>query len=130
MTQSEVRQYFIQHNRGIQLRGYKGYWYVCACCGCYCGRPGNTGAGIPQRYKMEVDHIIPWSKGGSDDIHNLQPLCHACNRAKGNRMTYSDGSKALVNKIFHPIDSFVKTPVRKALRENKVLKALGITSRK
>lgn len=26
MTQLEVRQYFIQHNRGIQIQGYKEYF--------------------------------------------------------------------------------------------------------
>lgn len=30
----------------------------------------------------EVDHITPKSRGGTDDPTNLQPLCHACHRAK------------------------------------------------
>lgn len=30
----------------------------------------------------EVDHEAPHSKGGSDDIVNLQGLCHDCHAAK------------------------------------------------
>lgn len=34
---------------------------------------------------IEFDHIIPWSKGGASDEHNIRLLCKACNRKKGNR---------------------------------------------
>lgn len=34
---------------------------------------------------LEVDHIVPLSKGGTDHIENLQLLCGSCNRIKGNR---------------------------------------------
>ncbi|MGX1586091.1 HNH endonuclease [Microbacterium sp. NPDC055502] len=27
---------------------------------------------------MEVDHILPWSWGGSDEFDNLQALCGPC----------------------------------------------------
>lgn len=30
----------------------------------------------------EVDHIIPLSKGGTDDAHNLQSLCGPCHESK------------------------------------------------
>ena len=34
---------------------------------------------------IDVDHIKPRSKGGSNDLSNLQALCYRCNRGKGNK---------------------------------------------
>ncbi len=52
------------------------------------GMQAGDCAGCGEHFQMrnlEVDHIISRGKGGTDHIHNLQLLCGACNRMKGNR---------------------------------------------
>ena len=35
---------------------------------------------------MTIDHIHPKSKGGSNELDNLQPMCKRCNFKKGNKI--------------------------------------------
>jgi 5-methylcytosine-specific restriction enzyme A len=44
----------------------------------FCGRSSKQ---VP----LEVDHKLPFSRGGSNDLSNLQTLCFDCNRGKGAR---------------------------------------------
>lgn len=48
--------------------------YICNWDGCDC------------ELDLHVDHIIPLSKGGSDDLDNLQLLCKRHNCVKGTRV--------------------------------------------
>lgn len=68
-------------------------WYTCVRCGKKL-RKGD----------IDIDHIIPQSYGGGDDLNNLQCMCRHCNRSKQDdidldtasdyvRNTYSNSSK-------------------------------------
>ena len=50
--------------------------YTCQMCG----------RSIEDGIKLHIDHIVPVSKGGSNDMDNLQVLCHECNLAKHDRV--------------------------------------------
>lgn len=52
----------------------KKYNFKCSAC----GKSVNE-------VKLQIDHIIPVSKGGKTEISNLQTLCEQCNSGKSNR---------------------------------------------
>jgi hypothetical protein len=49
-------------------------------------RDGGKCVKCGSQEKIEFDHIIPFSKGGSNAYRNLQILCEQCNRGKSNNI--------------------------------------------
>ncbi len=49
-------------------------------------RDGGKCVKCGNQRKLEFDHIIPISQGGSNSKRNIQLLCEQCNREKGNKI--------------------------------------------
>lgn len=49
--------------------------FACRACGASPASQAGT--------ELQVDHIVPWSKGGETVASNLQTLCRDCNLGKG-----------------------------------------------
>lgn len=57
--------------------------------------------------ELEVDHVHPRSRGGTDDQANLVTACRDCNRGKGDRLITLDEPSdwnSLEGKFFHILD--------------------------
>ncbi len=91
----------------------------------YCGK-----AGVP----LQIEHIQPRAKGGSNRVSNLTLACEPCNQSKGvhDVRDFLSGKPDLLSRILKQ----VKTPLRDATAVNatrwrlfKELKETGLTVR-
>jgi 5-methylcytosine-specific restriction endonuclease McrA len=108
----------VAYQRGV-LAGYEVRQYLLEKFHHQCAYCDKTG--VP----LEIEHIVPTSRGGSDRVSNLTIACRPCNLAKGHQTAAEFG---------HPeVQALAKAPLRDAAAVNATrwalyhrLEALGV----
>lgn len=62
---------------GLRLEIFKRDHYSCKICGASPAKDHSV--------NLVIDHIVPFSKGGSNALENLQTLCNLCNQGKADK---------------------------------------------
>jgi 5-methylcytosine-specific restriction endonuclease McrA len=92
---------------GYEIREYLllKWEYHCAYCGA-------------KDCPLEIEHIIPKSRGGSNRLSNLTLACHSCNQKKGNRTASEFGYPKIQAQAKKPLaDAAVMNTLRWAIFE-------------
>lgn len=105
----------VEYQQG-ELQGYEVREYLLEKWGRKCVYCGT------ENVPLEVEHIQPRSKGGSDRISNLTLACHSCNQSKGNQdiQDFLAGKPDLLNRILKQ----AKSPLKDAAAVNSTRWAL------
>ncbi|MCB9436420.1 MAG: HNH endonuclease [Anaerolineales bacterium] len=93
----------VEYQQG-ELMGYEVQEYLFGKFGrqcVYCG---------VKNVPLEVEHIIPKARGGSNRVSNLTVACHACNQSKGNQTAAEFG--------YPHVQQMAKMPLKDAAAVN------------
>lgn len=86
----------VEYQQG-ELMGYEVREYLLEKWGRKCAYCGAT------NMPLEIEHIIPKSRGGSNRASNLTLACNACNQCKGNQTAEEFGYPAIQGKAKQPL---------------------------
>jgi len=88
----------IEYQQG-ELQGYEVREYLLAKFGRTCAY--CEAKDVP----LEIEHIIPKSRGGSNRVNNLTIACHICNQQKGNQTATEFGYPQVQAQAKRPLNS-------------------------
>ncbi len=111
----------VEYQQGV-LAGYEVREYLREKWGHKCAYCGKTD--VP----LQIEHIVPRSRGGSNRISNLALACERCNRKKGNRTAQEYGFPGIQKQARLPLrDAAAVNATRYALLERLQARGLPVS---
>jgi hypothetical protein len=111
--------------QGYDIREYLLQKYDWTCVYCQAGKPNKKG--IRKSVILQIEHIIPKSRGGSDRLSNLTIACEACNHKKDNKTAEEFGYPDIQSQVNKPLhEAAYMNAVRYKLR--KEIEKLSVSS--
>jgi 5-methylcytosine-specific restriction endonuclease McrA len=118
MQNAEISR--IEYQRGA-LAGYEVREYLLEKWGRQCAYCGAKAT------RLEIEHILPHSRGGSDRVSNLTLACHACNQRKGNQTAAEFGHPDIQMQAKQPLkDAAAMNAMRWALWDRLQMTGLAV----
>jgi len=110
----------VQYQQG-ELAGYEVREYLLTKWGRKCAYCGATDR------PLQIEHLVPKARGGSDSVSNLTIACEPCNQRKGNCTAVEFGFPQLLAQAKQPLkDAAAMNSVRWALYQQLVATGLPI----
>ena len=104
----------IEYQQG-ELRGYEVREYLLEKWGRKCAYCGKTNV------SLEIEHIVPRPRGGSDQVSNLTIAGHECNQTKGNQTAEKFGHPLIRAKA----EKSLKTTAFMNIMRSRIVNILG-----
>lgn len=96
----------IEYQQG-ELQGYEVREYLLEKWGRKCAYCGA------ENVPLEIEHIVPKVRGGTNRVSNLTLACHACNQLKGSKTAEEFGFPEIQNQAKNPLkDAALVTATR------------------
>ncbi len=109
----------VEYQQG-ELFGYEVREYLLEKWSRKCAYCGKTN--VP----LEVEHIIPKSRGGTDRVSNLTLACHKCNQKKGNKTAEEFGFPEIQKRAKQPLKDVAAINTTRWVLYNR-LKVIGLS---
>ena len=93
---------------------------------CWLGLPQCTG------HATELDHIMPFVRGGGESVENLRPACRHCNASRHNRVISGYGARlhVLIYPPSYDLDALAVVPPSSVpISFAKIAESLGMSTR-
>lgn len=102
-SKSKQRKAELHGSHAVRLTGNQllGRWYDFNHCCAYCLASGD----------LEVEHVVPISKGGEHHLGNIVPACHQCNMSKRSKdaLTWYMAQPFYSEQQWHMIQSILNS---------------------